>query len=218
MYVSVLGDSISTFKGYQPAKYPTFYDAEQPWGHDLSSVCDMWWAQVNRYLRAYICVNNAYSGSTVSGAYPSASSPERTGALHLPEQQPDIILIYMGFNDFARGIPPAEFEQAYGRMLTQLRQNYPRAWVFCGTLMRTFIRGAEQWVFPEKFGGTPLSAYNDAIRAQCAECSCELAELSGTGLYLETLDGTHPATEGHRTLAQAWIRCLRREVKVTPGV
>lgn len=218
MYVSVLGDSISTFKGYQPAKYAAFYDPEQPWGHNLQSVYDMWWAQVNRFLRAYICVNNAYSGSTVSGEYPSASSPERTGALHLPDQQPDIILIYIGFNDFARGIPLEDFGPAYGRMLSQLRQNYPRAWIFCGTLMRTFIRGAEQWSFPEKFGGIPLSAYNDAIRAQCAASGCELAELSGSGLYLETLDGTHPTADGHRTLAQAWIRCLRRDAGATPGV
>lgn len=45
--VSILGDSISTYEGYNPAGYAAFYEkATREW-NGLSSVYDTWWAKVN---------------------------------------------------------------------------------------------------------------------------------------------------------------------------
>lgn len=106
MFVSILGDSISTYEGFQLPGYAVFYQDYYRQVNELMSVYDIWWAKVNQYLRAYICVNNAYSGSKVTGtAFPCACSEQRTAVLHTVSDRPDMILIYMGFNDFGAGEP-----------------------------------------------------------------------------------------------------------------
>ena len=105
MMVSILGDSISTYEGFNPEGYAVFYDKRVQLLNGLDSVYDTWWAKVNQSLKAYLCVNNSYSGSTVSGVeFPSAGSDVRCSGLHTPLHQPDLILIYLGFNDFGRGV------------------------------------------------------------------------------------------------------------------
>ncbi len=56
MFVSILGDSISTYSGYNPKGYTVFYDAEMQKRNGLYSAYDTWWAKVNQELRAYLCV------------------------------------------------------------------------------------------------------------------------------------------------------------------
>ena len=68
MFISILGDSISTYQGFQPPGYAVYYQDYYRHVNELNSVYDTWWAKVNQYLRAYICVDNAYSGSKVTGA------------------------------------------------------------------------------------------------------------------------------------------------------
>ena len=66
-FVSILGDSISTYSGYNPIGYKVFYDEYNSLRNDMTSVYDTWWAKVNQFINAYICVNNSYSGSKVAG-------------------------------------------------------------------------------------------------------------------------------------------------------
>jgi len=220
-YVSVVGDSISTYEGFVPNGYVVFYDEETQYANGLSSVYDTWWAQVNQFLHAYICVNNSYSGSRVSGAgFPAASSEERISYLHTRIYTPDIILVYIGFNDFGNGVrirgknplfekeSPLYFESAYELMLKRIKKNYPASKVICGTLMRTRLKGHEDWVFPESFAGIPFERYNEAIRNACRESGCCLAELSKLNVLYETLDGTHPTKLGHREIADTWKACI----------
>lgn len=225
MMVSILGDSISTFEGYHPVGCAVFYDRTMQAKNGLRSVYDTWWAKVNQALHAYLCVNNSYSGSKVSGAdFPAASSAQRTGKLHTAKYAPDLILIYIGFNDFANGVKiregglgrflksdPRCFEDAYRKMVSGIKQNYPKATIVCATLMRTKIRGAQQWVFPETHAGVPFESYNDSIRRICRRENCCLADLAALDLRYETLDGTHPTAQGHAVLSQAWIRCLSEQ-------
>lgn len=78
MFVSILGDSISTYNGFNPHGYAVFYDEEMQKRNGLNSVYDTWWAKVNQELRAYLCVNNSYSGSRVSGMdFPAGCCLER---------------------------------------------------------------------------------------------------------------------------------------------
>lgn len=74
MYVSIIGDSISTYTGYNPAGYAVFYTEENIRNNNLQSVYDTWWAKVNQFLQAFLCVNASYSGSKVSGnIFPAAN-------------------------------------------------------------------------------------------------------------------------------------------------
>ena len=67
IYVSILGDSISTYQGYGLPGYAVYYQDYYRQVNELTSVYDTWWAKVNQSLHAYICVDNAYSGSKVAG-------------------------------------------------------------------------------------------------------------------------------------------------------
>ena len=63
--VSILGDSISTFEGWQPPSYACFYTAPNQQRNQLESVKDMWWARVMDALGGNLCANSSYSGSRV---------------------------------------------------------------------------------------------------------------------------------------------------------
>lgn len=166
MLVSFLGDSISTYSGFNPEGYAVFYDAEMQKRNGLNSVYDTWWAKVNQSLSAYLCVNNSYSGSAVSGQkFPAGCCRERVMHLHTSEYTPDLILVYMGFNDFGYGVPISSaplsndgkvnlrcFEDAYHQMLTGLRFFYPNAKIICATLMKTTLKQNALWYFPDKWG------------------------------------------------------------------
>ena len=55
--VSIVGDSISTFEGFNPPGYAVFYDKEMIERNGLRTVYDTWWAKVNQALHAFLCVN-----------------------------------------------------------------------------------------------------------------------------------------------------------------
>lgn len=221
-FVSIMGDSISTYAGFVPNGHAVFYDDFMQQKNGLRSVYDTWWAKTNQALHAYLCVNNSYSGSKVTGDFfPAASSDHRTGALHTADYIPDLILIYIGFNDFGSGAPikakaiqnrfkkdPNFFADAYSLMLSKIKHNYPNAKIVCGTLARTTMAGRNDWCFPESFAGVNFEEYNRAIRQACKKEKCHLADIGALQIRYETLDGTHPTQNGHITLYQAWIHCL----------
>lgn len=218
--VSILGDSISTYEGYNPTGYSVFYDKEMQSRNGLTNVYDTWWAKVNQALHAYLCVNNSFSGSRVTGEiFPAAISPERLNNLRTSKYDPDIILIYIGFNDFGHGIKtsqnslfksfnPLLFEDAYNKMLIDIKCIYPTAKVVCGTLMRTRIAGNDNWTFPELYKGTNFEDYNTIIRKVSKKNHCYLADLSARGIRYETVDGSHPTKAGHQEIANAWLSFL----------
>jgi len=220
--VSIIGDSISTYAGYQPEGYKVYYNEEMQRRNSLFSVYDTWWAKVNQSLKACLCVNNSYSGRKVTGTgFPAASCDERLTTLHTDRYQPDIILIYIGCNDFGQGVQIAQrglkflrkpnmliFSDAYEHMLIRIHQLYPKATIVCGTLMRTCIKHKEEWTFPKTFNGVNFEDYNAAIRKICKKQKCCLADLASLHISYETLDGSHPTKKGHITIAHTWLKCL----------
>ena len=223
--ISILGDSISTYEGFNPPGYSVYYDEEIRYLNGLENVEDTWWMRVIHGLDGMLCINDSYSGSLVSGTvFPSAVCEERLTSLCGPAAGPDIILIYMGVNDFGYGVRVSRgravllfsqdrkdfsfFEDAYDGMLKRLRELYPQARIVCGTLMGTAVKYSFGWGFSQSIGQTELSEYNDAIRKAAQRNGCLLADLAESGLRYETLDGLHPTVTGHETIAEAWIGCL----------
>lgn len=209
MYISILGDSISTFEGWQPKEYRVFYDAHQQKRNDLTSVRDMWWAQVILALKGQLCGNSSYSGSRVSGkGFPAGFSPERIKALSV-ESTPNLILVYLGLNDFGYGVPIQTFANAYHLMLKQMKRQYPKAHICCASLLETTVRDHPEWVFSNGFPSfSPLEWYNQAIAQACATHNVFFADLRRYAQAYETLDGAHPTAEGHKLLARCWLKAL----------
>ena len=127
-YVSILGDSISTFNGYSndPSANTTIggngprYDAgaadTKPGSYCLlESVNDTWWMNFAGRVGMELLVNNSWAGSQVFGGQTSdgrvipAAYLERCVNLHdnttednpgNADIDPDVIFVYLGINDY----------------------------------------------------------------------------------------------------------------------
>jgi len=216
MKISILGDSISTYEGYNPRRYAVYYDRDCQRQNHLDDVAKTWWHQVISWMGGALCVNDSYSGSRVSGgAFPSGCSAERIGNLG----DPDAVLIYLGMNDYGYGVPVCSkeggkegdasfFAPAYECMLTGIRERWPKAETYCGTLMMSRMKEYDGWGFPQNYHGNRFEDYNDAIRKACEKSGCTLVDLAALGIRYQSLDGTHPDDVGHGEIADAWIKCL----------
>ena len=151
-YFSILGDSISTLEGYSEPKGAEFYELSYKLASGVFTLSDTWWGQVIDRLGGKLLRNNSISGSTVcwhpSYEIPSyGCSDERTSSLGKEGLNPDVIMVFLGVNDWGAGLPirshntlqaetenPADFLSAYQKMLQKLKRNYPNAEIWCLTL------------------------------------------------------------------------------------
>lgn len=102
--VSVIGDSISTFRGYIPYSYSTYYPRSDG---TFTSVADMYWYQLiyKHMTNAVLERNIAYSGSWVTNA---AASANTYFAKRFIDQNgvgdADIVIIHGGTNDWNKNV------------------------------------------------------------------------------------------------------------------
>ncbi|MBQ9057681.1 MAG: SGNH/GDSL hydrolase family protein [Atopobiaceae bacterium] len=224
MLVSVFGDSISTFEGYNPPGYAVYYDASDILSLDVRKSADCWWMQTIMALGGELLVNDSYSGSTVSsGIFPAATNEQRLSNLGKDGQSPDLILIYLGVNDFMFCVPIGRqtsdgprvahyFADAYLMMLEELESRYPQAAICCATIMRSNWPGRFRHIqaMPEhNETGLELAHYDEAIRAAVARTNAKLVDLASFGKRYDAPDGAHPNARGHAQLARQWIHGLR---------
>lgn len=111
--ISILGDSISTFEGCNPDGFAVYYEGERREATGVVLPTDTWWAQVIDALDGMPWRVPAYSGSMVEGAgFPAANSAERVAALARDGEAPDVVIAFIGINDYGWGGAEA---QAAGR-------------------------------------------------------------------------------------------------------
>lgn len=223
---SILGDSISTLEGYNPHGYNLFFTGEVCQKTGVSEMDDTWWGQVINYCGGELLVNNSWSGSRVTQLpnrdclFPSGCSDERTNGLHIGSVKPDVIIVYLGTNDWARGVEAATrdcadfvgrmwssvFESAYDKMLEKLKNNYPDAEIFCCTLCSTYMSGNPSFVFSENYGGVNIEKYNIVIRNIAESRNCKVIDLYKYHLPYDSVDGSHPNRDGMCRLATIMLR------------
>lgn len=240
--VSILGDSISTFQGCNPEGFDVFYEGEACVRTGVEHESDTWWRLVIDAIGGDLLVNGSFSGSMVEGAgFPSASSERRVAALSRDGMDPDIVIAFIGINDYGWGGPanqaagrgravpddasPCEermarfaadnaaeaFAAAYGTMLSRIRAAYPEAQVWCCTLCPGRLAGAQAPTFIRRLRGVDVRSYDDAIRLQASEHGCRVIDFASFGLDYEAADGTHPTKRGMRQLASMAVRFMARQ-------
>ena len=222
-YFSVLGDSISTLERHSVPEHASYYTHYNCLETGVFIPSDTWWGQVIDALDGRLLVNDSFSGSTVC-LHPGYEIPsygcsrERTSNLDKNGRHPDVIMVFMGTNDWGRGteIPSSDandltrFSSAYQKMLDRLTANYPEAELWCFTLAISTFSKRENFRFPYRYGGTHMEEYCRAIRA-CAKASgAKLIDLYGTAEPYDTVDGFHPTAEGMQVIAKAVLDQLRR--------
>lgn len=231
-YFSILGDSISTLRTYSPDGYRVFYIEENCEKSGVYEIRDTWWGKVIEHFGGMLLVNNSYSGSRVTklpfwySLFPSGCSEKRTSSLHLADQNPDVIMIYLGFNDWANFVDidgrhqkskekvngnMSVFSEAYRAMLTQIKENYPKAEVWCITLNQSKCLNQPKFFFSdwERYRGK-IDGYNEVIRLVAKECQCKVVDIYQYEKPYDSIDGAHPNAEGMKTIAELVIKEIEK--------
>ena len=113
--VLILGDSYSTFRGYIPEGYKTYYPK-----FDVHSVTDTWWNKLSSRLDLNITENNSWSGSTVSYTGREGDCSSSSSFIYrfdclaergfLTENAVDTVIIFGATNDSWIDVPLGELK------------------------------------------------------------------------------------------------------------
>ena len=225
--ISIFGDSISTLAGYNPEGFNVFYEGSYCEIAGVKEPADTWWGRIIGFLGAKLLVNNSWSGCLVTAeegkgdGFPSGCSKKRIDMLCVPHKinkefdvNPDVIIIYMGTNDWAYGIQPAAFKDAYDRMLNGISNKYPEAVVWCCTLCPSKISAKPQFVFPTEPAGYSIDTYNDIIRERTEAYDYELIDFAALNEPYDSIDGSHPNADGMKTLTGM----IAKEMRMVTGI
>ena len=236
--ISVLGDSISTFKGYIPTAdgfneaHPSTYPSR-----DVQSWDKTWWGLVIDRLDAKLGINDSWSGSRVQNTYNAENPGGNVGTKVCMSSMtrisnlgtngtPDVILVYGGTNDgkFSKfgGFDPNQdysqvdldavtwstFEEAYVAMIMRLQYLYPNAKIV--VVLPTHV---SSWYTDEK-----LEIMNTSIKQICEYFDIEYVNTPECGITLEDLpDGLHPNAKGMEYIANAVLDIMLNSNEITKG-
>lgn len=129
--ISILGDSLSTYQGYNPTGNIVYYPNEN---NDIDSVEKTWWKKVIMDSNSVLSINESYSGSKISGT-DNFSFVNRFKNLG----DPQYLIIHGGTNDLWQNVPAGvlhfdsieselnteEFADAYDILIRKVVSLYP---------------------------------------------------------------------------------------------
>ena len=214
--VSILGDSISSYNGISESGYDTFY----PTGN-VTSVEDTWWKQMINNLPVSLLKNCGWSGSTVTGesngdtAFAGCSS-KRIADLADGTTEPDIVITYIGTNDWASNVELGDYEsnesivaegniqnfsKAYAMMLYKIRSTYKNARVFCGMILPRHGAVSNRYPLLNQSQKSVMD-FNDKIRKIAQIFGCGIIDFEKCGVTFwniadNSVDGyLHPNKNG----------------------
>lgn len=154
----IFGDSYSTFKGYIPEGYATWYPDNEKCGKtDVTSVTQTWWHQVIEEADLKLVLNNSWSGSTIGyTGYNNADNSKTSSFIYRLEQlvengffeknKIDTVFVFGGTNDSCADAPLGEPDgtdlycvlPAICHFFKRLREILPNAAIYC--LINTHLK------------------------------------------------------------------------------
>lgn len=193
--VSILGDSYSTYEGFMTPSTNElwYYGKNVDQKTDVKNVRQTWWHQVIRENGWRLCINNSYSGATVSytgydgNDYSARSFNTRMDNLG----QPDIIFIFGATNDSWAGTPIGEYK--YENI------TYGDLYQFRPALARMMQWMTDRYVNTEIYfllNDDLREEIDESVKTICAHYGVPVIELTG----IEKLSG-HPSVKGMRQIA-----------------
>ena len=227
--LSILGDSISTFAGYIPSGQSSEYNGTNYNGLQVS---DTWWMKLINALGMSLLMNNSWSGTCVTTARDSAKGANSNAMYRadLLGTDPDVIILYMGINDFCfetplgtyDGTTPVptsgeDFSSAYAITLDKMMNAYKTSEIWCATLPQCERNGSTG--APEiNDAGVALVDYNERIKRLALTFGAKVLDFAQSGLTYENMSvymgdweesserGLHPNIDGMSVLANQAIR------------
>ena len=198
--LSILGDSISTYKGVSNDDSANATIGGNAYFYrPIFELSDTYWARLMERTGMTLCVNNSWSGGNLSGRSDATSGVSRARNLsHSNGDKPDVIIVFMGINDVGRGIDAEVFREDYIETLRIIKDDYPEANVFCVNL-------PDRDIFLKK----QTEVYNNNIdeAVLLSGDNFHVVDLFGSVLnndyyYNNTLDGLHPDRDGTSIISE----------------
>ena len=202
--VSILGDSYSTYEDFvTPATNELWYYAQNGEGKtDVKDVSQTWWHQVIKENGWRMCLNNSYSGATISytgydgNDYSARSFNTRMNDLG----SPDIIFVFGATNDSWAGAPIGEYKY----------EGITKADMYS---LRPALAYMLKWMTDYYLNTKIYFLLNDDLRDEidesvktiCARYGVPVIELEG----IDKISG-HPSVKGMRQIADQVNRFLKK--------
>lgn len=208
--LSILGDSISTYKGYSnndSANKMLFYN---PYFYrEPFPVEGTYWKMILDTLGMELCVNNSWSGGNLSGRDNENSGVNRATNLSRDDgTEPDFIILFMGMNDLGRSINPEIFAIDYEESLRRMREKYPNADICCMNMPNRDIRmKKETEVFNSIIENAVKNAGEKVFMADFFH-----SPLENDYYYNNTIDGLHPDPDGMRIIADVFLEAMKKNL------
>ena len=210
--LSILGDSISTYKGVSddPKANSTLIYNPYYYSESRFPIEKTYWMQVMKELGLTLCVNNSWSGGNLSFRDDETSGICRAHHLSRDDGEcPDIIIVFIGTNDLGRvnTVPYETFAEDYAQTLRIIKNKYPLAYVCCVNLADKDLPRLNE----------RLKMFNSAIEAAVEAAGARFfiadqfhSQLCGEDYYNNTIDGLHPDEDGMRILAETVCEAIRK--------
>lgn len=193
--MSVLGDSYSTFQGYvEPDTNALWYFNPPHLDHtDVSSVTELWWHLLAEKMGWKVCVNNAFSGSTICNTgYNSEDYTDRSFIARMDNLGcPDVVFILGATNDSWAGSPIGDYKYG-GWTAEDLKSFRPALAYLLDHMTNRYVNTDIYYVLNDGLKGE----INESVREICGHYNVPLIELEG----ISKQDG-HPNVEGMRQIA-----------------
>ena len=204
--VSLLGDSITTYKGY--TLFPSNGQYPNSNYSDFTSVTQTYWYQLiyNKMTNAVLEANSSHTATcvqnTVKNGYPGYGFLNRYADLG----NPDVIFINGGTNDSwsfklpvgtldfsiaTNDLDTYQFAQAYDKLIRLMKEKYPKAKIFC--------------IIGDCVMDIQYKEYAQVIRDVCNHYNVKYAEVKFANRSASTYDNVHPNVAGMKEMAdQIW--------------
>ena len=206
--VSILGDSISTYRGVSNDTEARQDIGENPFRYQLPFPLEKtYWQRVIDQLGLVLCVNNSWSGGNLSGQDNPDAGVNRACQLARDDgTAPDLVILFMGINDLGRGVDVGVFREDYQKTLQTIAKNHPAAFVCCINLPDRDSRIKARTL-----------AFNSVIQDAVKEMGERffVADLFSSKLkddfyYDNTTDGLHPDEDGMGYIAEVVIEAIQK--------
>lgn len=221
--MAIVGDSTSTYSGYIPTGWRSYYPQDT-----ITNSSYTYWSQVAEFFGMTV-QNCSYSASYATGDSTQTEVSEsheqgecagcsevRIASLTRDNKTPDIVLVFLGANDYNYGkslgswtehsaIPSegtiGNFSSAYALMLHKIKTALPNARIFCCTILQRSFN------FPEKTSS--VKDFNDVIKRMADIFGCDVIDTYACGISRYNLStyvqNSHANREGHKLIAHKII-------------
>ena len=208
--ISILGDSISTYRGASNditanaslSANPYFYKEPFP-------IEKTYWMRLIDSLGLELCVNNSWSGGNLSGENDESAGVNRVKCLSRDSgEKPNLIIVFMGLNDLGRGVDVATFASDYEKTLEIIKKMHPEADVCCVNLPdRDIMLKKRAQAFNEAIDKAVLDAGEKFFVADLFH-----SRLNNDFYYMNTVDGLHPDEDGMKIIAEVIEEAINSRV------